>query len=76
MDIVRRQHSGRFIIQGYGEKLADASYAATFVITEQQIDGDVEIKRSTGKTFEKEADAAESGLCDGIAWLEVFRPAN
>lgn len=76
MEKVRTEHSGNFTVQGSGRRGPDGRYIATYVVTEAQAGGEVEIKRSTGITFADEHEAAEAGFEAGKQWLEDYRPPN
>jgi hypothetical protein len=76
MDAVQPNHSGRFKIDGYGQKLADGRFVATYVITERQADADVDLKRSTGEIFDTQEEAKEAAERIAMAWLEEHRPVN
>lgn len=76
MDAVQPDHSGKFKINGYGQKLADGRFVATYVITERQAGADLDLKRSTGEIFDTEEEAKEAAERIAKEWLEEHRPVN
>lgn len=73
---VETAHSGKFTLTGYGQKMSDGQFQATFTVTEHKGNSEEDTKVSTGKMFDTADEAESAGVDAAKVWLDVHRPVN
>jgi orotidine-5'-phosphate decarboxylase len=74
MTAIKKDHSGRFTLEGISQALPDGKFTSHFVVTEHTSPEDLVTKEATGKVFDTAQQAEEAGLDAAVGWAEKYRP--